>query len=95
MAIHVEESALNALKNAIGTAGESYKRNLTRLNNLMSEITSGDIQGDLATQLLKKFEEKKEVFNGLARTIDDAAEYMGMQTTKFGTTMSSTMSGMK
>ena len=38
MSIHVEEGALNDLKNAIATAGESYKSNLAKLTNLMSEI---------------------------------------------------------
>ena len=45
--VHVEESALNDLKNALANAGESYKQNLARLTNLISEITSGDIQGEV------------------------------------------------
>lgn len=94
MAIHVEEGALNDLKNAIATAGESYKSNLVKLTNLMSEITSGDIQGDLAVDLLNKFQDKEAIFNGLANTIDEAADYMGMQTTKFGSLLSETKAGM-
>ncbi len=93
--IHVDEASLNDLKNALATAGESYKSNLVRLTNLINEITSGDIQGDLAVDLLNKFQAKEGVLNGLANTIDEASEYMGMQTTKFGTLIDSTKAGMK
>ena len=95
MPIHVEEGALNDLKNAIANQGESYKSNLVRLTNLITEITSGDIQGDLAVDLLNKFKPKEATFNGLANTIDDAAEYMGVQTTKFGSMMQDTKAGMR
>lgn len=83
MRIHVEESALNDLRNALETAGEDYKNKLVRLQNLINEITSGDIQGDPANDLLTKFQAKEDVFKGLAQTIDDAEEYMGMQKTNF------------
>ena len=95
MAIHVEEGSLNDLKNAIANQGESYKSNLVRLTNLIAEITSGDIQGDLAVELSNKFKAKEATFNGLANTIDDAAEYMGVQTTKFGSMMQDTKAGMR
>ena len=95
MAIHVEEGSLNDLKNAIANQGESYKSNLVRLTNLITEITIGDIQGDLAVDLLNKFKAKEATFNGLANTIDDAAEYMGVQTTKFGSMMQDTKAGMR
>ena len=95
MPIHVEEVALNDLKNAIANQGESYKSNLVRLTNLITEITSGDIQGDLAVDLLNKFQDKEAIFNGLANTIDEAADYMGMQTTKFGSMMQDTKAGMR
>ena len=93
--IHADEESLNDLKNALATAGESYKSNLAKLTNLINDITSGDIQGDLATDLLTKFQAKEGVLNGLANTIDEAAEYMGMQTTKFGNLITSTKAGMK
>ena len=67
--IHVEEEALKTLKNALATAGEEYKSNLSKLTNLISEVTSGDIQGDPANDLLQKFQAKEEVLNKLAETI--------------------------
>ena len=95
MRIHVEESALNDLRNALETAGEDYKNKLARLQNLINEITSGDIQGDPAKDLLAKFQAKENVFKGLAQTIDDAEEYMGMQKTKFTSLIGDLSSSMK
>ena len=95
MAIHVEEESLNDLKNELSTAGESYKSNLTKLTNLVNEITSGDIQGDPADDLLAKFQSKEDTLKKLAETIDEAEGYMGMQTTKFGDMIGDLKSGMK
>ncbi len=95
MAIHVDEAALNDLKNAMQTAGEGYKKNLARLTNLVEEITSGDIQGDPAQDLLQKFQAKEDTFKNLANTIDEAEGYMGMQTTKFTNMIGDLKSGMK
>lgn len=95
MAIHVEEEALKQLKNALETAGQEYKQNLARLTNLIEEITSGDIQGDPAIDLLNKFEAKKEVLNKITQTIEEAEGYMGMQTTKFGSMIGDLKAGMK
>ena len=93
--IHVDEEALNYLKGALATAGEDYKSNLTRLQALINEITSGDIQGDPANDLLAKFQAKEETFKRLASTIDEAQEYMGVQAQKFGSMISDLKSGMR
>ena len=53
--IHVEERDLTKLKNALQTAGENYRANIVRLQNLIDEITRGDIQGDPADVLKSKF----------------------------------------
>lgn len=95
MAIHVEESALNDLRTALETAGEEYKSNLTRLQNLINQITSGDIKGDPANDLLAKFQAKEQMFKALAQVIDDAEEYMGIQKTKFSSLISNLASAMK
>ena len=95
MAIHVDEAALNDLKKAKQTAGEGYKKNLAKLTNLVEEITSGDIQGDPAQDLLQKFQAKEDTFKKLADTIDEAEGYMGMQTTKFTGMIGDLKSGMK
>ena len=92
--IHVEEEALNALKNALATAGEEYKSSLSRLTNLINEITSGDIQGDPANDLLQKFQAKEDTLNKLAETIDEAEGYLGMRTTSFTNMISDLKSGM-
>ncbi len=93
--IHVEEEALNSLKNALATAGEEYKSSLSRLTSLIDEITSGDIQGDPAQDLLQKFQAKEDTLNKLAETIDEAEGYLGMQTTSFTNMIGDLKSGMK
>ena len=93
--IHVDEAALTDLRDALSTAGEDYKSNLARLTALINEITSGDIQGDPANDLLAKFNAKEETFKRLAATIDEAQEYMGIQTQKFGSMISDLSSGMQ
>ena len=65
MAIHVDEAALSDLRNALETAGKDYQRDYVRLKNLISEITSGDIQGDPANDLLNKFQAKQETFESI------------------------------
>ncbi len=93
--IHVDEAALTDLRDALATAGEEYKSNLARLTALIQEITSGDIQGDPANDLLAKFNAKEDTFKKLAQTIDEAQEYMGIQTQKFSGMISDLASGMK
>ena len=93
--IHVDEAALNALKNALETAGQDYKQSLARLTSLIEEITSGDIQGDPANDLLQKYQAKQDTFNMLTQTIEEAEGYMGLQTTKFGNMIGDLKSGMK
>ena len=93
--IHVDEAALNSLKNALQTAGQEYKQSLARLTNLIEEITSGDIQGDPANDLLAKFQAKSDTLNRLTQTIEEAEGYMGLQTTKFGNMIGDLKSGMK
>ena len=85
MAIHVDEAALSDLRNALETAGKDYQRDYTRLKNLISEITRGDIQGDPANDLLNKFQAKEETFERISSTIDDAFEYMDIQKSSFTT----------
>ena len=93
--INVSEDALNALRHALETAGQDYKDSLARLTNLIQEITSGDIQGDPATDLLNKFNAKQETLNNITKTIEEAEQYMGMQTTKFTSMIGDLKSTMK
>lgn len=93
--IHVEDEALNTLREALETAGQEYKSSLARLTNLIEEITSGDIQGDPATDLLNKYQAKQETLNNITKTIEEAEGYMGLQTTKFGSLIDDLKSGMQ
>ena len=82
--IKASEEGINKLRSALEDQGENYKENLVKLTNLINDIVSGDIQGDPADNLVKKFVEKREMFNNIAQTIDEAEEYMGLKKTKFG-----------
>lgn len=92
--VHVDEAALNSLKRALETAGQEYKASLARLTNLIEEITSGDIQGDPANDLLAKYQAKQDTLNKITQTIEEAEGYMGLQTTKFGNMIGDLKSGM-
>ena len=95
MAIHVDEARLIELKNAMATCGQDYKEKFARLSTLIEEITSGDIQGDPATDLLTKYRDKEPVFKGLLQTIEDAEEYMGIKGKKFDSMIGDLHSTMK
>ena len=95
MAIKVDEQALQELREALATAGEDYKRNLAKLTATIEQITSGDIQGDPAVDLLNKFEAKKDTLNNLAKTIDEAQEFMGIKRSDFSSMIGNLQSGMK
>lgn len=93
--INVDEGSLNRLKNALENAGGIYKSNLTKLENLINEITSGDIQGEPANDLLKKYHEKKEMFDGLRNAIEEAGEHVGIKTIGFNNMINDLSDGMK
>lgn len=95
MAIKVDEQALQELREALATAGDDYKRNLARLTALIEQITNGDIKGDPAVDLRNKYEAKKDALNSLAKTIDEAQEYMGIKRSDFSSMIGNLQSGMK
>lgn len=93
--IKVSSEALKKFKNTFGNAGESYKANLAKLTRIMDEITSGDIQGTLATELKTKFEDKKATYNKIASLIDEGEQYLGIKGTKFTNMLDSLRNSMK
>ena len=93
--INVNEEGLELLRSTLIERGESYKTSLNKLTNVINEITNGNIKGDLATELSNKFQEKKEDFINIAKTIDDAEQYMGLQYTKFENNLSNIGSDMR
>ena len=93
--IHVDHEALNSLRQALETAGQEYKTNLAKLTSLIDEMTSGDIQGNPATDLLNKFRAKEQTFKELEKTIDEAEGYVQQETTKFTNMISDLESSMR
>ena len=93
--VHVEEEELDNLKNDFGTAGEIYKANYNKLTDLINEITSGHIQGNPATELLNKYEEKKEAFEKIYEMINSTQEYVNGRTEQFVDDIDSLMKNMR
>lgn len=93
--VKVSSEGLERLGNALTDAGEEYKNYLLRLTALIEQITSGDIQGNPANELLAKYREKENSLKGLAQTIDDAQEYMGIKKVDFTTMLEGLMEGMR
>jgi hypothetical protein len=93
--IHVDEEALSVLKNALQGAGEDYRNKLARLTALVNQITSGSIVGDPATDLLAKFEAKRDFFNRVQNTINEAEYYLGIKQGNFEGMMSDLKAGMR
>lgn len=91
----VDDESLDRLKNALATAGESYKSNLTKLQSVIEEITAGDIKGDPATELLNKFNSKREVFKAIEATINEAEDYTGVKKSKFTSLIGDISAGMR
>lgn len=93
--ISADSESLATLKNAIGTAYDEYKYNLQRMRNLAEQIINGDIKGNLATEFINKFESHSGTLNALETTLDEAAQYMGLQTTKYDQLIENTQAGMR
>ncbi len=81
--VKVNEESLDRLRDALRTAGENFKSNLSKLEFLMDEITSGDIQGEIATEFLNKFKNKEAVLKNIERTINNAEDYTSNKLNKF------------
>lgn len=86
--IHVDEGALNDLKNAFLNAGVDYKTNVAKMEHLVNQIVSGDFQGEAADLFLQKYQEKQDTFKGIIKTLEAAEDKMGLKTTKFNDMMS-------
>ena len=81
--VHVDDEALGVLKSSLLTSGEDYKSDYKALTNIVEAIKNGSIEGQAADKLLQLYEDKKEIFQGVADTIDEAESYMGVKTNTF------------
>lgn len=93
--LNINEDAFRQLQNNIETAADEYQTNYRRLANLMSEITRGDIQGEPADDLLKKFEEKKGDFEAISNEIDTILDYIKNKYDEFEITKSEVSGGFR
>lgn len=74
--VKANEQDIKAIADELFQKADDYKANLTKLTNLVEEITNGDIQGDLATDLLNKFQAKEETFKKLESELIKAEDAM-------------------
>ncbi|MBQ3307974.1 MAG: hypothetical protein IJG68_07280 [Bacilli bacterium] len=93
--VRADEKSLNDLKNALMGAGEDYREKLAKVTAVVTGITSGSISGDPATDLVNKFEAKRDFLNRVLNTINEAEDYMGIKKGGFQNMMSELKSGMK
>ena len=82
--VHIDEVALTTLRNSLSTAGEEYLASYQKFSNLMDNIKKGTITGQPADRIYELYEAKRSTFDGVARTIEEAKNYMGMKNTQFG-----------
>lgn len=81
--IQADSQSLRELTEAFATAGKDYQKKLEELGQLIEDITNGDIQGDPATQLKSKYEEKVASFNELRDALKKAEDHMNDEEAEF------------
>ena len=89
------EGAMAELERGLQTAGEDYKSNYAKLTSLVQEITNGDITGDAATDLVNKFEAKREMLDTVQQAIDEANDFITERKASFNSMMNGLMEDMK
>lgn len=73
--VNVNAEDISALKTALETAGSEFVENYKKLERIMDDITKGNIKGELADLVLKKYQSKKPQLDGLKKEIETASEY--------------------
>lgn len=66
--------SLTSFKDSIEQCLEDYTSNYNNLSVIISDINNGAIKGDLADAFKAKFEEKKEMFDGIKQIVSDSYE---------------------
>ena len=95
MAVKVDPASLKRLENVISDNGTSYVENISKMKGVVDQILSGDFKGDAADNFKTLYEQKETFFRQIAETIDEAAEYLGLQNKEFGTMMDELIASMK
>jgi len=93
--ISVSDEELQNIINSLEEAANDYTTNLSKLTDLINQITSGDIKGDVADDFKAKYEAKRDTFNELKKTIEEAQSYMQDEKKEFNRAVSDTKAGMR
>lgn len=91
----VDEASLERLRAALEEAGSSYLSNYQKLQQVVEQINSGAIRGEVADKFIEVFNGKQAIFNGVKKTIEEAESYINNEKTRFTNMMDNLISGMR
>lgn len=81
--ISMTSESLQGVQKDLFETCNKYKENLSKLEGVINQITSGDFTGEAARDLLEKYNAKKDEFERLRRIIDENEEYMKNKEARF------------
>ena len=93
--ILVSDESLSKLEKILSDSTGHYYENYKKLGELVSEITTGPLKGDLANSIKNKFEEKKDGFEQIGKAIKSATEGANAKHKEFNQMMSDVQSSMR
>lgn len=91
----VDEAALEKLRASLEEAASSYMSNYQKLQQVVEQIKSGAIRGEVADAFIATFDGKQAIFNGVKTTIDEAESYINAEKNRFTNMMDNLISGMR
>ena len=87
-------AALADLEKILRDSTEHYFQKVADLEDLVTEITSGPLKGDLADSIKTKYEEKKEAFDEIGKAIQAATDGATAKGKEFASMMEDVKSSM-
>lgn len=89
------QSEIEKLKQQLEQAGADFKSNYTKLDGLVQQITNGEFKGQPADTFKSQYESKKQIFDGIQKSIDEADSFVNEELTKFVNLTNSLMENMQ
>ena len=93
--IVADENEMQKLEKKLSDTVDAYMENYNKLTGLISDIQSGVFTGEAATDFVKKYEDKKEIFEAVRKAVQDAKEYMNRKRVELNRVNDALMSDMK
>jgi len=89
------QAEITKLKNQLGQAGSDFKNNYAKLDGLVQQIVNGEFKGQPADTFRTQYESKKDIFDGVQKSIDEAEGFIDEELTKFINLTNNLMDNMK